>query len=82
MPLFDVYPLYDVTPVKAKGVYVYGADRKKYLDLYGGHAVISIGHQNRVYNQRLKKQISRIGFYSNAIQNPLQTQLALSLIHI
>tara|TARA_B100000989_G_scaffold295716_1_gene277331 strand:+ start:87 stop:1211 length:1125 start_codon:yes stop_codon:yes gene_type:complete len=76
MPLFDVYPLYEVTPVKAKGVYVYGADRKKYLDLYGGHAVISIGHQNRVYNRRLKKQISRIGFYSNAIQNPLQTQLA------
>lgn len=76
MPLFDVYPLYEVTPVKAKGVYVYGADRKKYLDLYGGHAVISIGHQNRVYNRRLKKQISRISFYSNAIQNPLQTQLA------
>ena len=76
MPLFDVYPLYEVTPVKAKGVYVYGADRKKYLDLYGGHAVISIGHQNRVYNRRLKKQMSRIGFYSNAIQNPLQTQLA------
>ena len=76
MPLFDVYPLYEVTPVKAKGVYVYGADRKKYLDLYGGHAVISIGHQNPVYNRRLKKQISRIGFYSNAIQNPLQNQLA------
>ena len=76
MPLFDVYPLYEVTPVKAKGVYVYGADRKKYLDLYGGHAVISIGHQNPVYNRRLKKQLSRIGFYSNAIQNPLQTQLA------
>lgn len=76
MPLFDVYPLYDVTPVRAKGVHVYGADRKKYLDLYGGHAVISIGHQNPTYNKRLKKQISRIGFYSNAIQNPLQTQLA------
>jgi acetylornithine/N-succinyldiaminopimelate aminotransferase len=76
MPLFDVYPLYDVTPVRAKDVYVYDANRKKYLDLYGGHAVISIGHQNPVYNRRLKKQISRIGFYSNAIQNPLQTQLA------
>ena len=76
MPLFDVYPLYDVTPIKAKGVHVYDADRKKYLDLYGGHAVISIGHQHPVYNRRLKKQISRIGFYSNAIQNPLQTQLA------
>ena len=45
MPLFDVYPLYDVTPVRAKGVHLYGADRKKYLDLYGGHAVISIGHR-------------------------------------
>ncbi len=76
MPLFDVYPLYDVTPVRAKGVHVYDVNRKKYLDLYGGHAVISIGHQNPVYNRRLKKQISRIGFYSNAIQNPLQTQLA------
>lgn len=76
MPLFDVYPLYHVTPVKAKGVHVYDEDRKKYLDLYGGHAVISIGHQHPVYNRRLKKQISRIGFYSNAIQNPLQTQLA------
>ncbi len=76
MPLFDVYPLYDVTPVRAKGVYVYGHDRKKYLDLYGGHAVISIGHQNPVYNRRLKRQISKIGFYSNAIQNPLQQQLA------
>lgn len=76
MPLFDVYPLYDVTPVRAKGVYVYDKDKKRYLDLYGGHAVISIGHQNPVYNRKLKKQISRIGFYSNAIQNPLQKQLA------
>lgn len=76
MPLFDVYPLYDVTPVRAKGVYVYDKDKRRYLDLYGGHAVISIGHQNPVYNRKLKKQISRIGFYSNAIQNPLQKQLA------
>ena len=76
MPLFDVYPLYDVTPVRAKGMYVYGADGKKYLDLYGGHAVISIGHQHPVYKRRLRKQLSRIGFYSNAIHNPLQVQLA------
>jgi len=62
--------------VRAKGVYVYDKDKKRYLDLYGGHAVISIGHQNPVYNRNLKKQISRIGFYSNAIQNPLQKQLA------
>jgi acetylornithine aminotransferase len=76
MPLFDVYPIYDVTPIKAKNVYVYGNDGKRYLDLYGGHAVISIGHQNPVYKRRLKRQLSRIGFYSNAIQNPLQNELA------
>lgn len=76
MNLFDVYPLYDVTPTRAKDVWVYGSDGKKYLDLYGGHAVISIGHQHRRYNRALKQQINRIGFYSNAVQNPLQKQLA------
>lgn len=76
MKLFDVYPLYDVSPVRAKDVYVYGVDGKKYLDLYGGHAVISIGHRHRRYNRALKQQINRIGFYSNAVQNPLQQQLA------
>lgn len=76
MPLFDVYPLYDVTPVRAKDVYVYDYKGKKYLDLYGGHAVISIGHQHPLYNRKLKRQLSKIGFYSNAIQNPLQVQLA------
>lgn len=76
MNLFDVYPLYDVTPTRAKDVWVYGQDGKKYLDLYGGHAVISIGHQHRRYNRALKQQINRIGFYSNAVQNPLQKQLA------
>jgi len=64
MKLFDVYPLYDVSPVRAKDVYVYGVDGKKYLDLYGWHAVISIGHRHRRYNRALKQQINRIGFYS------------------
>jgi acetylornithine/N-succinyldiaminopimelate aminotransferase len=76
MPLFDVYPLYEVEPVKAKGVYVYDKNRRKYLDLYGGHAVISIGHGHPTYKKALKQQLNRIGFYSNAIQNPLQNQLS------
>ena len=80
MPLFDVYPLYDVEPVKAKGVYVYDKHRRKYLDLYGGHAVISIGHGHPNYKRALKQQLNRIGFYSNAIQNPLQEQLADEII--
>ena len=76
MPLFDVYPLYEVEPVKAKGVYVYDKNRRKYLDLYGGHAVISIGHGHPTYQKAIKQQLNRIGFYSNAIQNPLQNQLS------
>ncbi|WP_158838460.1 aspartate aminotransferase family protein [Polaribacter sp. L3A8] len=76
MPLFNVYPLYDVTPVKAKGVYVYDENKTEYLDLYGGHAVISIGHAHPKYVEAITKQVSKLGFYSNAIQNPLQVQLA------
>ena len=76
MPLFNVYPLYDVTPVKAKGVYVYDENKTEYLDLYGGHAVISIGHAHPKYVEAISKQISKLGFYSNAIQNPLQVKLA------
>lgn len=76
MPLFNVYPLYDVTPVKAKGVYVYDENKTEYLDLYGGHAVISIGHAHPKYVEAVTKQVSKLGFYSNAIQNPLQKELA------
>lgn len=76
MPLFDVYPLYDVTPVSAKGLYVYDDTGKEYLDLYGGHAVISIGHAHAKYVEAVSSQVSKLGFYSNAIQNPLQKQLA------
>ena len=76
MPLFNVYPLYNVTPVSAEGVYVYDQNNTKYLDLYGGHAVISIGHGHPKYVEAITSQVSKLGFYSNAIQNPLQIQLA------
>ena len=76
MKLFDVYPLYDVTPVRAKDVYVYDEKGTEYLDLYGGHAVISIGHGQERYLERLTQQMHQIGFYSNAVQNPLQQELA------
>lgn len=79
MNLFDVYPLYDVTPVKANGCYVYDDQGTEYLDLYGGHAVISIGHGHPTYVSALKEQLDAIGFYSNAVQNPLQKKLAKSL---
>ena len=76
MKLFDVYPLYDVTPIRAKDVYVYDENGIEYLDLYGGHAVISIGHGHPRYLERLTQQMHQIGFYSNAIHNPLQQELA------
>lgn len=76
MKLFDVYPLYEVCPVKAKDVYVYDAAGTEYLDLYGGHAVISIGHSHPHYVNRLQEQLQKIAFYSNAVENPLQQQLA------
>jgi acetylornithine/N-succinyldiaminopimelate aminotransferase len=76
MKLFDVYPLFDITPVKAEGCYVWDSAGKKYLDLYGGHAVISIGHSHPHYIQKITNQLSDIGFYSNSIQNPLQHELA------
>lgn len=76
MKLFDVYPLYNVTPVKAEGCYVWDEKGDKYLDLYGGHGVISIGHTHPTYKSAIENQLSQIGFYSNAIQNPLQQELA------
>lgn len=79
MKPFDVYPLYDVTPVSAKGVVVTDDQGQEYLDFYGGHAVISIGHSHPHYIKRLKDQLDRIGFYSNSIQNPLQIELAEKL---
>lgn len=79
MKLFDVYPLYNVTPVKAEGSYVWDNNNEKYLDLYGGHGVISIGHKHPHYVKALTEQLNNIGFYSNAIQNPLQKELAEKL---
>ncbi|NOR28663.1 MAG: aminotransferase class III-fold pyridoxal phosphate-dependent enzyme [Lutibacter sp.] len=79
MELFNVYPLYNVTPVKAEGAYVWDENNTKYLDLYGGHGVISIGHTHPYYVNLLKQQLDAIGFYSNSIQNPLQQELAQKL---
>lgn len=76
MKLFDVYPLYDMEPVQGQGCYVFDKNGVKYLDLYGGHAVISIGHSHPHYIELLTKQVQRLGFYSNSIQNPLQQELA------
>ncbi|MCD6543929.1 MAG: aspartate aminotransferase family protein [Flavobacteriaceae bacterium] len=79
MNLFNVYPLYNVTPVKAKGCHIWDENGTKYLDLYGGHGVISIGHAHPEYVTKLKEQLDIIGFYSNSIQNPLQVELANKL---
>ena len=76
MSLFNVYPLFDITPVKAQDVYVFDENGIKYLDLYGGHAVISIGHSHPEYVKKVSEQLNNIGFYSNSIQNPLQVELA------
>lgn len=79
MSLFNVYPLFDITPVSAKDLYVYDENNVEYLDLYGGHAVISIGHSHPKYVEAISSQVSKLGFYSNAIQNPLQEKLAVRL---
>ena len=79
MKLLNVYPLYNVTPVKAEGAYVWDENNIKFLDLYGGHGVISIGHTHPEYVKSLSDQLHKIGFYSNSIQNPLQVELAQKL---
>jgi len=79
MNLFNVYPLYDVTLVKAKGAYVWDENNTKYLDLYGGHGVISIGHSHPRYKTAITDQLDKIGFYSNSVHNPLQQELAEKL---
>lgn len=76
MKLFDVYSLYDIEPVRGSGSHVYTADGTEYLDLYGGHAVISIGHAHPVYVKAVADQVARLGFYSNSVINSLQTELA------
>jgi acetylornithine aminotransferase len=79
MNLFDVYSLFDITPVKAKGSYLWDSQGNQYLDLYGGHAVISIGHTHPRYVGAITGQLQKIGFYSNSVQNPLQAELAEKL---
>lgn len=79
MKLFEVYALYDLCPVRGLGAYVYDEHDKAYLDFYGGHAVISIGHSHPHYVERITNQLSRLAFYSNAVQNPLQEELAAKL---
>lgn len=76
MNLFDVYPLYNVTPVKALDCKIYDNKGIEYLDLYSGHGVISIGHTHPEYVAKVKEQLDNLSFYSNAIQNPLQVELA------
>ncbi|KQM66423.1 acetylornithine aminotransferase [Pedobacter sp. Leaf216] len=79
MQLFDVYPLNDIEITKAAGSNVWDANGQQYLDLYGGHAVISIGHTNPHYVSRLTDQLNKVGFYSNSVKIPLQVQLAEKL---
>ena len=79
MRLFDVYSLFDVTPVRAKGTRVWDDQGTEYLDLYGGHAVISVGHCHPKYVSAVTDQLGKIGFYSNSVRNPLQEGLARKL---
>ncbi|MET1056454.1 MAG: aminotransferase class III-fold pyridoxal phosphate-dependent enzyme [Pedobacter sp.] len=79
MNLFDVYPLNDIEIVKASGSTVWDASGQEYLDLYGGHAVISIGHTHPHYVKRLTDQLAKVGFYSNSVKIPLQVELAEKL---
>ncbi|MFN7488761.1 MAG: aspartate aminotransferase family protein [Bacteroidia bacterium] len=76
MKLFDVYPLFPIEPVKASGSWLWDVNNKKYLDLYGGHAVISIGHNHPHFVARLTEQLHKISFYSNSVKNTLQEELA------
>lgn len=82
MNLFDVYTLWDIEPVKASGTKVWDSNGIEYLDLYGGHAVISIGHCHPTYTSMLHAQLDKLGFYSNAVQNSLQRELAEELGNI
>lgn len=79
MELFNVYPLFDIEPVKGESCYVFDKNGQRYLDLYGGHAVISIGHAHPHYVTTISLQLEKLGFYSNSIQNPAQKELARKL---
>lgn len=79
MELFDVYPLFDIAIDKGLGCKVWDTSGQEYLDLYGGHAVISVGHAHPHYVEAISKQVAKLGFYSNSVQNPLQKELARRL---
>ena len=79
MNLFDVYPRFVIDVSHAKGNYIYNTKGQKYLDLYGGHGVISIGHSHPRYVQKLQEQLGQIGFYSNSVEIPLQKELENSI---
>ncbi len=79
MQLFDVYPLQDITIERAKGAWVWDVQGKQYLDMYGGHAVISIGHTHPHYVNRVTAQLEKVGFYSNSVKMPIQQELAEQL---
>lgn len=79
MKPYNVYPLFDITPVRAEGCYLWDEKDVKYLDMYGGHAVISIGHSHPHYLKRINKQLAEIAFYSNSLKIPLQNELAEKL---
>ncbi|WP_162426315.1 aspartate aminotransferase family protein [Pontibacter pudoricolor] len=79
MNLFDVYPVFDINPVRGQGCYIWDDKGTRYLDLYGGHAVISIGHSHPHYVKRIARQLYDIGFYSNSVQMPMQEELAQKL---
>src|SRR5215204_3201517 len=76
MKLFDVYPINEINIVRAKDSYVWDENGVQYLDMYGGHAVISIGHTHPHWVQRIEEQLSKIAFYSNSVQIPIQKELA------
>ena len=76
MKIFDVYPFFDVNIVKGKGCHVWDDKGQEYLDLYGGHAVISIGHAHPHYVETISKQVATLGFYSNSVINKLQQEVA------
>lgn len=79
MQLFDVYPLQNIRPVRGKGSWIWDDQGKQYLDLYGGHAVISIGHSHPHYLNRVQEQLNTLGFYSNSVHFPIQETLAAQL---
>lgn len=79
MKTFNVYPLVDIEPVSGSGIYLYDKNGTRYTDMYGGHAVISIGHSHPHYVQKITEQLNKIGFYSNSVQIPQQQELAQKL---